>query len=600
MRRTPSNVEGHDKSVRRTQDFHTHPRHVSMAKPPAEVRFPGDRNRRRKVRVRGIKQASQEIQRRLETNLDALLEDPEAFVPEIVGELGKISLFGSKDPMALTLREIAIVASKRNDVRWLRKRMAKKGGDTVCRALAGSLLASSEEDLSTVSVFKHPLYGNASFLRRGNGKQSHQVGIQNFTNPRLRLLVWDDHAKAGQYFFSWDGGFVWTGKNPDAPSEWIDWALENSSVDLSGKDTRWSSGLDEETVQEERISSQGWLRMRFQDGTTIGLSQSALARTTEPFVQSIAISMMPPNKLGEICELSWMWRPEGWPEDRPLPEEGTNSLEETLQAWLKMSLEDATLFRNCRSCILNSIEDGFVVGSHWFSEDDKDGFLKHMNGTEDERSAISFVVSSLGEGIHVRSDGVSLKVKEKVVRMEDSSCHPVLVALWPEYGMDILQELYGLSEEEAESVHARQSKRKQGFGAFLRELNESVSIAKRLDRLPWAESELPAPLSFADSLVRRAAEEGIAPTVTMARKGRGLESAMGWAWLVVHDRTESDAWRFDEESRDKGGDWVPALRALWDAAESLLLKDDLSAESEYRSAMKWLAESTGSGMDLRR
>ena len=54
-----------------------------MAKPPAEVRFPGDRNRRKKVRVRGIKQASKEIQRRLETNLEGLLDDPESFVPEI-------------------------------------------------------------------------------------------------------------------------------------------------------------------------------------------------------------------------------------------------------------------------------------------------------------------------------------------------------------------------------------------------------------------------------------------------------------------------------------------------------------------------------------
>ena len=59
-----------------------------MAKPPAEVRFPGDRNRRKKVRVRGIKRASKEIQRRLEINLDGLLDDPESFVPEITGELG--------------------------------------------------------------------------------------------------------------------------------------------------------------------------------------------------------------------------------------------------------------------------------------------------------------------------------------------------------------------------------------------------------------------------------------------------------------------------------------------------------------------------------
>ena len=150
-----------------------------MAKPPAEVRFPGDKNRRRRLRVRGIKQASKEIQKRLESNLDALIEDPEVFMPDIVGEIGKISFFGSKDPMALTLRDVGTVSSKRNDVKWLRNRMSKRGGDGVSMALAGSLLAASEEDLSTVSVFKSPLYGNASYLKRGNGKPGHLVGIQD-------------------------------------------------------------------------------------------------------------------------------------------------------------------------------------------------------------------------------------------------------------------------------------------------------------------------------------------------------------------------------------------------------------------------------------
>ena len=50
-----------------------------------------------------------------------------------------------------------------------------------------------------------------------------------------------------------------------------------------------------------------------------------------------------------------------------------------------------------------------------------------------------------------------------------------------------------------------------------------------------------------------------------------------------------------EESRDKGGDWVPALRALWDAAEALLLEDDLSADTDYRSSMDWLREVSGAG-----
>ena len=568
---------------------------VIMAKPPAEVRFPGDKKRRRRLKVRGIKQASKEIQRRLETNLEALLEDPEVFMPDIVGELGKVSFFGAKDPMALTLREIAVVSTKRHDEKWLRRRMTKKGGDVVCRALAGSLLGASEEELSTVSVFKHPLYGNASYLRRGNGKQSHQVGIQNFTHPKLRLLVWDDHAKAGQYFFSWDGGFVCTGTRPEAPPEWIRWTLDNASVNLTGDDCKWTVGLDENTVRNGDLTQQGWIKLSFVDGTTVGLSQGALAKTSEPVAQSIAIAMMPPNRLGDVCEATWIWRPEGWPEDRELPEEGQERLEEALEAWLRMSLEDASLTRTCRASILNSITDGFVVGGSWFADDNQVGFLEHLSGTAEERRAIAYVLEGLDGGIHVRTDGVVLKLDDRVVRLEDTACHPVLVALWPEYGMKILEMVFGLSGEDAERVHDRQSKRKQGFGAFLRELSESLNTAQRLDRLPWESGSLPSPLSFADELVRKAAEEGVTSTVSMTRKGRGLEAAMGWAWLVVHERTESDAWRFDEDSRDKGGDWVPALKALWDSAEALLLRDDLAAEADYSSAMSWLAEISGTG-----
>jgi len=180
-----------------------------------------------------------------------------------------------------------------------------------------------------------------------------------------------------------------------------------------------------------------------------------------------------------------------------------------------------------------------------------------------------------------------------VVRLEESSCHPNLVALWPDYGHNILEDLYGIEGEEAEAVLEKQTKRKQGFGAFLRELGVSRSVAMKLKRLPWDSDALPSPLSFADELVRQAVDRGIASTVSKARKGQGLDMAMGWAWLTVHERTESDAWRFDEDSRDKGGDWVPALRALWDAASELLLKDNLDAVQDYESSMNWLAEITG-------
>ena len=566
-----------------------------MAKPPAEVRFPGDQSRRKRIRVRGIKKASKEIQKKLERNLDLLLDDPEIFMPEIEGEIGKISLFGAKDKMALTLRELTLVASKRNDTRWLKKRMTKRGGDSVCKALAGCLLAALDGDLTTVSVFKHPLYGNSSYLRRGDGKQSHQVGIQNFTNSKLRLLVWDEHAKSGQYFFSWDKGFVFTGEIAEPPLDWTHWILENSSVDFSGEKFRWTIGLDQKNVQQDEFTDQGWLKLEFRGGVNVGISTAALAKTETSFTQSIGINMMPPNKLGEICDATWMWKPKGWPKDRELPAEGKERLKESLDSWLRMSLEDNLLPRLCKSSILNSIQDGFVVKDSWFGNEDSAGFLEFLNGSDDEKNAIRCVLDSLEGGIHVRNDGVVINLENPVVRLEDSSCHPILVALWPEFGEVILQDLFDLKGDEANKIILKQKKRKQGFGAFLRELGDNLEIEKRLDRLPWNNSELPIPLAFADKLVRKATEEGIASTVPMARKGKGLENAMGWAWLVVHEKTESDAWRFDEDSRDKGGDWVPALQVLWDSADELLIRDNLDAVSDYRSAMQWLSEICGTG-----
>ncbi len=561
-----------------------------MAKPPAEVSFPGDKNRRRKVRVRGIKKASKQIQQRLDRNLETLLENPEAFLPDIRCELGK----PRRDMLAATIKNIDAVSKKRHDRRWLTKRMTKRRGDVVCRALAGSLLAAGEADTSTVSVYNSPIYGASSFMRRGNGKQSHMVGIQNFTHSRLRLLVWDDHAKAGWWFFSWDGGFVCSGQEAKAPVEWVDDILNGSSIDLSGDEVRCSKGLDREIVEKGEFTDSGWLKLEF-DEVTVGLTGAALAKTeNEPFVPSIALAMMPP-KISAIAEAEWMWRPAGWPAERELPEAGRERLDEVLLAWMNLALPDDKLARSSRDAILGSIEEGYIAGNHWFATDARDDFLAHLQGSEEEREALNIVLDSMEGGAMVRTDGVVLESENDVIRFEDSACHPVLVALWEENGLDILDSMFGLVGDEAEELYSKQARRKQGFGAFLRELKGSVSSARRLERLPWEEGVLPGPLDFAEALIRKAAEDGIASTVAMCRKAKGLDSAMGWAWLVVHDRTESDAWRFDESSRDKGGDWVPAMTALWDAADSLLNQDILDSKEDYVNSMKWLAEVSGAG-----
>ncbi|HJL65120.1 MAG TPA: hypothetical protein QGF70_05980, partial [Candidatus Thalassarchaeaceae archaeon] len=474
-----------------------------MARGPAEVSFPGDKNRKRKVRVRGIKKASKEIQQRLDKNLETLLEDPESFLPEFRCELGK----PRRDMVAMTLRNVDYVSQKRHDRRWLSKRMVKRRGDIVCKSLAGSLLAAGEEDTSTVSVYNSPIYGASSFIRRGNGKQSHMVGIQNFTHSKLRLLVWDDHAKAGHWFFSWDGGFVCSGMEAKAPEEWIESSLKNSSVTFNGDDVRWSKGLEKEIVVNEQITDSGWLKLDF-GNVVVGLCSSSLSKTNdEPFVPSIALGMMPP-KLSAVVDAEWMWRPKGWPEELELPEEGKERLNEVIQAWMNLAVPDDKIARACKNAILGSIEEGFITGNYWFADDSRDELLAHLQGTDDERKALAVILDSFESGVYVRRDGVVLDSENDVIRFDDSSCHSILIALWEKYGLEVLEELFGITDEEASMILNRQIKRKQGFGAFLRELGENLSTSKRLDRLPWESDSLPSPLNFADNLVRGAVENG--------------------------------------------------------------------------------------------
>ena len=195
-------------------------------------------------------------------------------------------------------------------------------------------------------------------------------------------------------------------------------------------------------------------------------------------------------------------------------------------------------------------------------------------------------------GVYVKEDGTFESVENQVVRADEAACHPILVTLWKDHGMYLLSEMFDIGEEEGVEIHAKQAKRKQGFGAFLRQLRESKGVDDRLRLLPWERDSLPEPLAFADRLIRDSFRSGVSSTVSSTSKQKGLLQAMGWAWLVVHNKTESDSWRFDSDSKDKGGDWVPFLSRLYKEGTGLLEGGEGSPDG-YKSAMEDLSSACG-------
>ena len=204
----------------------------------SEVEFPG--KKKQKMRMRGTKKASDSVQKRLRKNLDVLLEEPHTILPTIVGPTSPG--FGRRDKLKECLKDIEKVISKREDRKWLHKRMAARKGDLVARAFAGSLAAAHEDEFETVAVFKHPVYGSSSFIRRGSARPAHLLGIQMHSNPQFRLLAWEELARSGYWFFAWGNELICTGVKPTPPTKWVEESLTSSPLKFTDDDGVWKAG----------------------------------------------------------------------------------------------------------------------------------------------------------------------------------------------------------------------------------------------------------------------------------------------------------------------------------------------------------------------
>lgn len=543
---------------------------------PAEVEFPG--KKKQKIRMRGTKRASDSVQKRLRKNLDVLLEEPHSILPTLSGRTSRG--FGRPNKMKSCLKDIEKVINKREDRTWLQKRMASGKGGLMGRAFAGCLAAAHEDEFETVAIFKHPVYGSSSFIRRGRGKPAHLLGLQMHTHPIFRLLAWEELARAGYWFFSWSNGFICTGLDPAPPEEWVTEGLSSSPLKFNiNDDGVWQTGSDEHEIV-----------MNYSNGLVAEIGLDELSKTKEPFVQSVVLTMSPP-RLTELIEIETNYRPNGWPKDLEINQETIDSMDAVIEQWLRLEISDAGLKTHLHAAFCEQLEEGLVLKENWFANDDKEGFLQELQGSKTELEAVSILLDTLDGGVRVDSAGEAHWLASEVVRMADDSAHSLLKATWGKCGLDILEEMFELTGADADEIYEQQLNSRKAFSGFLKNLDEKQSSVRMMKKFPYDSELLPSPLDFADSLIKKAHSEGVGKTTTMARKsGEGRKSSMGWAWVCVHGKNDGEAWHYEPSIRDLGGDWVPALKSLWEASKTII---DDGSSSDYVEAMEKLRNVTG-------
>ena len=549
---------------------------------PAQVEFPGQK--RQRMRMRGTKQANLDTQKRLRKNLDTLLEEGETLLPAMTWT-GKLK-WGRTDPVTKTLRDLRKVLDKRHDRKWLAKRMMAKRGDDVGKALAGSLMAAHDEDISLVGNYSHQSFGKASYVRRGDGKVAYQAGIQNHHMPTLRMLPWEDHARKGYFFFSWKGGFVCTGPEPEIPEGWLDDVLKRSRFNFTNEGNIWATeGLEINNVAEDEMSGGGYLVMNFIDGSkvAIGFDKLETAKGKTSFIHDLALSMLPPN-LSTVMTPDAIWFPEGASRDG-----ARDALDRVLDAWMGLTLNEGSISKRAKLAVLHNLNDGFIVGEKWF--DSADAAVQELNGSSSEKElALMLMKEASGSGIRISKGGEINERGGDALEIAATSCNDVLSGLWEEHGLAGLVGI-GIDEDEAEDLWMAQCNKKRAFGKFLKDIESQRSKADITKKFPYRKGKVPGPVGMIHDLTITGLVEGMgkAEKMALSKKSDIDEEAASWAWLIAAGKSGGQEWQFSSNARDKGSAWSPAAIEVWNAGKSLVNGDEV----DYKACLEKLRASSG-------
>lgn len=556
--------------------------------------------------MRGTKHANDATAKRLGRQLRQLLEDPNAYLPEMTWK-GRLS-WGRRDPVTKTLLDLKKIVAKKDDVKWLSKRMLAKRGDPVGKAFAGSLHAAHDDEISLVGNFKSPNFGSGSFIRRGDGKQGYLAGLQNHQNLTLRMLPWEDHARKGMYFFSWENGFVCTGPNPTPPKGWLEDVLERSRFDfkhqeIGGVEVYVAGEINADDVLNSIPSTQGWVRLSFNHGPIVGIDLQSLKATKEKqsaFVHHLALSMLPPL-LTSVVEIDAMWVPNGWDVNDELPEGAKEGLDKLIAGWHGLTVPEGNLTHACQRSVLDSLDFGLLIGSSWSRGDSIEQILEsleNMAGNEDEKLLAAGVfleaMNQSGEGIRIDSRGGIQEREGSIVEvMEGASLTDAVNALWEDFGLAGLDSI-GIEGDEAQIIWEQQLKKPKPLKTFLKGLDSSRKKAQEKAKFPYRVGVLHGAVGAIHDLILTGLLEGpgIAERKATARHDDIDSAAAGWAWLRAANRSTGQDWHFESLARDRGGAWMEATKALLEAGKDLLDSDG-SDNSSFVNALRALHTATG-------
>jgi len=228
--------------------------------------------------------ASKSMEKQLVENAKQLQKDPYLILPDCEDNYSEIIFKKIKKRLEKTDRF-------KDDAKKLEKLSKKRD---LSGALAGTLLIAHSEKAPYLAVAKFPT-GDITYAKRGRADKSQLIAVQHYDDPILRLLGIKNIAlKTKMHVYSWDQGYISTGREPKPPKDFIDFIIKK--IQLTLKNNIATCGhIKTETAKNKETMDENYLYIKWKSADIIFAICENCAKTKKNTIFNITKYMIEPD-----------------------------------------------------------------------------------------------------------------------------------------------------------------------------------------------------------------------------------------------------------------------------------------------------------------
>lgn len=438
----------------------------------------------------------------------------------------------SKKAFKKTETALKKIEKVKDDQKKLEKFASKK---TLPAAVAGTLLIAHTEKTPYLAA-ANLTTGTVNYAQRGNASKENLISAQYTDDPFLRLLAIREIALSKDlHIYSWDAGFISTGKTPDPPDAFVDFVLKQLSYNKRNRVVTCNH-LTKEIITNKEYYEQPYLYIHWKSADAyIGICQDCISKNQNTFFL-LTKYLIAPNVsadfkvavIGKIIKQN----------------EKTTEETEFLDDYFSGKLTDKALIKKNMDLKKDSLrqQDKTMYVLDGKTYENKEDFVTALHPNEYEKQALLYIIDQ----------------ETQPVIVEDVTPNAVLELYWESFGLDFLKTIIENTTiaEELHKLHDTPSNIIKT--AFDYQKKQGI-----LKSLPTYKS-LPEIAAFLDSMARTYRISGKEKMLSSLKgypetpKGK----AIAYALYVFLGKATDVKWKFSKVEIESGEFALPYVKTL--------------------------------------